>query len=50
VVARVVRDNLVDANGAAPGADIAHHRDRHGVKVELRHIPESGQYARCSPQ
>ena len=36
VVAMVDRDSPADVKGAEPGADIARHLDRHGVKVELR--------------
>jgi len=39
VVAMVDRDGPADAKGAEPGADIARHLDRHGVEVELRHVP-----------
>jgi nucleotide-binding universal stress UspA family protein len=36
----VDRDGPADAKGAEPGADIARHLDRHGVEVELRHVPD----------
>lgn len=38
VVAIVDRDGPAEARNAEPGADIARHLDRHGVKVELRHV------------
>lgn len=40
VVAIVDRDGPAEAKSAEPGADIARHLDRHGVKVELRHVPD----------
>jgi nucleotide-binding universal stress UspA family protein len=47
IVATVDTAGPPEADGKEPGADIARHLDRHGAKVELRHVPEWREVSRA---
>ncbi|CUA91051.1 Universal stress protein family [Chelatococcus sambhunathii] len=47
VVATVDADGPPEEDREEPGADLARHLDRHGVRVELRHVPEWREVSRA---
>ncbi len=47
VVATVDTDGPPEEDREEPGADIARHLDRHGVRVDLRHLPEWREVSRA---